>query len=110
MLRELTMSERTDKLYSELGEMLDATARERNVRGPYAVAKRVTSENEYQVSGQAVSRVFYGENYPRSSFIAAFAKAFELSREERDSLARLYTYGELQDNSESSRVVGCLPF
>jgi hypothetical protein len=107
----MTMSERTDKPYSELGEMLDATARERNVRGPYAVAKRVTGENEYQVSGQVVSRVFYGENYPSPGFIAAFARAFELSIEERDRLAWLYTYGELPANSsssESSRVLGAL--
>jgi hypothetical protein len=106
MLRELTMSERTDKLYSELGELLNATARERNVRGPYAVAKHITNENGYQISGQAVSRVFYGENYPRPTFIAAFADAFELSIEERNTLAWFYIYGEeLEENSEFSRVI-----
>jgi hypothetical protein len=103
---EATISNRADKLYSELGEMLDAMARNRHVREPYAVAKRVTNTTGYQISGQAVSRVFYGENYPRPSFIAAFADAFELSIEERNTLAWFYIYGEeLEENSEFSRVI-----
>jgi hypothetical protein len=102
MLREQTSSERTEALYSKLGELLDTIARKRNVRGPYSVAKRVTDTNGSQISGQGVSRLFYGENYPRPSFIAAFAQAFELSIEERDRLAWLYTYGEeLEDETQS---------
>ena len=93
MLLEQTISERTDGLYSELGEMLDAIARQRNVRGPYSVARWITDTTGYRVSGQAVSGHFYGVRYPRPSFITAFAEAFDLSLEERDKLAWLYTYG-----------------
>jgi hypothetical protein len=96
------MNDGADKPYSQLGELLDSMARKRNVRGPYAVAKHITATVEHQISGQAVSRIFYGENYPRPSFIAAFAQAFELSIEERDRLAWLYIYGEaLQDDRHS---------
>src|SRR3954447_4786780 len=94
-----------NKPYSKLGELLDTIAREHNVRGPYAVAKRVTDTNGSQISGQGVSRLFYGENYPELSFIAAFAQDFELSIEERDRLAWLYTYGEELEEDETQRAL-----
>src|SRR4051794_27416302 len=101
MLREQTISERTDEPYSELGKTLDALARKGNVRGPYSMAKRVTNTTGYRVSGQAVSGHLYGARYPRPSFMSAFAQAFELNIEERDKLARIYTYGELKDERQS---------
>jgi allantoicase len=90
-------------LYSELGQLLDAIACRRNVHGPCAVAKRITDVGGSQVSGQEVSRCFFSGTYwTTPSFIAAFANAFELSIEERDRLAWLYTYGEeLEDESQS---------
>jgi hypothetical protein len=100
--REQRMSDSTDRNYSELGELLDTIACKRNVRGPYLVAKHLTDATGCQMSGQEVSRLLYGESYPRPSFIAAFAQAFGLSIEERDRLAFLYTYGELQDGNEST--------
>src|SRR4051812_45545034 len=94
------MNDGTDKPYSKLGELLDTIARKRNVRGPYLVAKHITDTTGYRISGQAVSRFFYGENYPRARFIAAFADAFELTLREERELAWLYTYGEeLEDES-----------
>ena len=100
------MSNSSGETYSELGKMLDSMARKRNVRGPYVVAKHVTDATGYRVSGQGVSRLFYGENYPRPSFIAAFAEAFKLSIEERDRLAWLYTYGEELENETQNTFKG----
>lgn len=77
-------------------------ARQRDVRGPYNVAEWVTHKGGYQISGQAVSRIFYGANLPRAIFIAAFAEAFDLSTEERDRLAWFYTYGEPQHRSQGA--------
>jgi hypothetical protein len=87
------VSTRTDKPYRELGKVLDAMARKRDVRGPYAIAKRVTEVSGHSVSGQAVSRYFHDGVKPRPAFMSAFATAFDLTEEERDELAWIYTYG-----------------
>jgi hypothetical protein len=88
----MMVSSGADKPYSELGRILDAMARKRDVRGPYAIAKQVTSVSEYEVSGQAVSRYFNEGVQPRPAFMSAFARAFGLTEEERDTVAWIYTY------------------
>ena len=93
------MSPRTNKAYSELGNLLDDLARKRGVRGPYNIAQRVTIMTGHKVTGQAVSRHFYGESWPKPEFISAFAEAFDLTKEERDMLAWAYTYGPNPDGS-----------
>ena len=82
-----------NKPYSELGKLLDAVARSRNVRGPYYIALHVKSAAGHNVSGQAVSKYLYGEYLPKCAFIEAFADAFELTLQERTELAWTYTYG-----------------
>ncbi len=83
------------KPYSELGKMLDAVARERDVRGPYNIAHYVQDVTGYGVSGQAVSKYLYGELMPKRRFIEAFAEAFVLTPQERAQLAWVYAYGSL---------------
>jgi hypothetical protein len=83
----------SDKPYSELGKVLDAMARKRDVRGPYAIAKQVSELSGHSVSGQAVSRYFNESTRPRPDFMSAFATVFDLTEEERDELAWIYTYG-----------------
>lgn len=87
------MNTRTQKPYCHLGELLDGMARKRSVRGPYNIAQRVTSATDHKVTGQAVSRYFYGDSWPKPAFVSSFAKAFDLTRDERDALAWAYTYG-----------------
>ena len=79
--------------YSELGKLLDALARSRDVRGPYDIALHVKSVAGHYVSGQAVSKYLYGEYLPKHAFIEAFADSFELTLQERTDLAWSYTYG-----------------
>jgi hypothetical protein len=76
-----------------LGKVLDALARERDVRGPYNIAHQVQDTTDFEVSGQAVSKYMYGEYLPKRAFIKAFTDAFELTSYERAELAWLYTYG-----------------
>jgi hypothetical protein len=87
------VTSRGNKPYSELGKLLDGLARKHNVRGPYSIAQQVFEVTGYKVTGQAVSRYFYGEMWPKSAFIAAFADAIYLTIKERDALAWLYSYG-----------------
>lgn len=82
------------KPYCELGKLLDSIARKRDVRGPYSIAHQINAVTGYEVSGQAVSRYFYGSTRPSSGFIGAFVRAFDLSEEERNTLAWFYTYGD----------------
>ncbi len=84
---------RKSRAYSELGKLLDALARNRDVRGPYNIAYYLEDVAGYEVSGQAVSKYLYGEFLPKHAFIRAFADAFKLIPEERRELAWLYTYG-----------------
>jgi hypothetical protein len=80
------------KPYTELGKVLDAMARERDVRGPYAIAKRVEEVSGHRVTGQAISRYFHDGVRPIPAFMNAFATAFDLTEEECDELAWIYTY------------------
>jgi hypothetical protein len=86
-----------NKSYSELGKLLDAMARERDVRGPYNIAHHLDEAVGYQVSGQGMSKYMYGEHLPRPKFIEAFAEAFELTLRERVELAWAYAYGSRLD-------------
>jgi hypothetical protein len=79
--------------YSELGKVLDALARERDVRGPYNIAQHVQDATGYEVTGQAVSKYLYGESSPKSQSIEAFAEAFVLTPLQRAQLAWGYAYG-----------------
>ena len=87
-----------DKLYCELGKLLDILARERDIRGPYAIAEYLKDSNAYNTSGQAISKYMYGHSWPKPSFITVFAEAFELSRQERSELAWTYAYGSRPRN------------
>lgn len=89
--------------YSELGKMLDALARNRDVRGPYNIAYHVREATSYEVTGQSVSKYLYGESVPKREFIKAFTDAFELTSYERAELAWLYTYGSRPDAADSRR-------
>jgi hypothetical protein len=97
----VAVNTRTDKPYGELGKLMDSLARTRDVRGPYNIAQLVTDVTGHRVTGQAVSRYFYGDSRPGPAFISAFAQAFELTKEERDELAWLYTYGTRLDGRPS---------
>ncbi len=79
--------------YSELGKLLDALTRSRDVRGPYNIAYYLKDVAGYEVSGQAVSKYLYGEYLPKQAFIEAFADTFELTPQERRELAWVYAYG-----------------
>jgi hypothetical protein len=80
------------KAYCELGKVLDILARKRNVRGPYSIARQINTGAQYEVSGQVISRYLYGSTRPSPNFIRAFVQAFDLSKEECDTLAWFYTY------------------
>ncbi len=81
-----------NKPYSELGKLLDALARSRDVRGPYQIAQHLEHVNGYEVSGQAVSKYLYGNMGPKRAFVEAFADAFGLTEQERAELAWAYAY------------------
>ena len=87
--------------YSELGKMLDALARSRDVRGPYNIAYYIKDVAGYEVSGQAVSKYLYGESWPKHTFIGAFTEALNLTSEERGKLAWVYTYGLFPETDEN---------
>ena len=86
-----------NKSYSELGKLLDAMARERDVRGPYNIAHHLDEVVDYQVSGQGMSKYMYGETLPKPRFIEAYAEAFERTAQERVELAWAYAYGSRLD-------------
>ena len=90
--------------YCELGKVLDALARERDVRGPYNIAHQVQDTTGFEVSGQALSKYMYGEYLPKREFIKAFTDAFELTSYERAELAWLYTYGSRSDVADNRRL------
>ncbi len=88
------------KPYSELGKMLDALSRSRDVRGPYNIASYLKEVAGFEVSGQAVSKYLYGESWPKHAFIGAFTEALNLTAEERAKLAWVYTYGVFPETAE----------
>ena len=98
-----------DQSYSELGKLLDSLACSRGVCGPYSVARYLVSIDGYVVSGQAISKYLVGAYLPKHSFIEAFADAFELTAQERNELAWVYTYGSsnghIRDRARDDRQV-----
>ena len=86
------MTDNTHKRYCELGKMLDALARERDVRGPYNIAYHIENVTGYKVSGQVLSKYLYGESVPKREFVRAFTEAFKLTPRERSELAWVYSY------------------
>ena len=87
--------------YCELGKVLDALARSRDVRGPYNIASYLRDVSGYEVSGQAVSKYLYGESWPKHAFIGAFTEVLNLTSEERGKLAWVYTYGVSPESAEN---------
>ena len=87
--------------YCELGKVLDALARSRDVRGPYNIASYLRDVAGFEVSGQAVSKYLYGESWPKHAFIGAFTEALNLTSEERSKLAWVYTYGLFPETDET---------
>jgi hypothetical protein len=96
--------ESKDTAYCELGKMLDALARDRNVRGPYNIAHHIENVTDYKVSGQVLSKYLYGRSFPKREFVEAFAEALKLSAQERGELAWVYTYGS-RPKSERLAIV-----
>jgi hypothetical protein len=90
-----------NKPYCELGKVLDALARERDVRGPYKIADYLKEVVGYRLSGQGVSKYMYGMSTPKREFIEAFAEAFELTLRERVELAWVYAYNSRLDLADS---------
>lgn len=78
--------------YSELGQVLDELARKRNVRGPYRVANYIREVTGEGPGGTAWSQFFNGTARPKRSNIALFARAFDLTEDERALLADVYTF------------------
>src|SRR5918995_5117667 len=89
------------RLYCELGKMLDALARSRDVRGPYNIASYLKDVAGFEASGQAVSKYLYGELWPKHAFIGAFTEALNLTSEERGKFAWVYTYGLFPETGET---------
>jgi hypothetical protein len=92
------------KPYSELGKLLDALARERDIRGPYEISRNLQGVIDYEITGQALSKYLYGKSSPRPAFIKAFAEAFKLTSQERAVLAWTYAYGSKPQDEESALV------
>ena len=92
------------KPYSELGKMLDALARERDIRGPYEMSRSLRGVAGYEITGQALSKYLYGKSSPKPAFVKAFADAFELTAQERAVLAWTYTYGSKPRDEERALV------
>ena len=69
------MNTRTDKPYGELGKLMDS------------MAQRATAVTGCKVTGQAVSRYFYGESWPKPVLVWALADAIGLTKDERETLA-----------------------
>jgi hypothetical protein len=91
--------------YCELGKLIDALARERDVRGPYNIADHLQNEAGYEVTGQGMSKYMYGKSLPKPKFLEAFAEAFKLPFQERMELAWVYAYGSRLDPALSPQLV-----
>jgi hypothetical protein len=92
------------KPYSELGKLLDALARERDIRGPYEMSRSLRGITGYEITGQALSKYLYGKSSPKPAFVKAFADTFELTPQERAALAWTYAYGS-RPRDEGFRAV-----
>lgn len=81
--------------YCRLGHLLDRLARERDVRGPATVARIVRHRTGEGPGPSGWHQVFSGETkQPSAKNLTLFAKAFDLTYEERVELALLYTFPE----------------
>jgi hypothetical protein len=92
------------KPYCELGKLLDALARERDIRGPYEMSRSLQRVTGYEITGQALSKYLYGKSSPRPAFVKAFAEAFKLTSQERAVLAWTYAYGSRPQYEEPALV------
>ena len=92
------------KPYSELGKLLDALARERDIRGPYEMSRSLQRVTGYEITGQALSKYLYGKSSPRPAFVKAFAEAFKLASQESAVLAWTYAYGSRPQYEEQALV------
>ena len=92
------------KPYCELGKLLDALARERDIRGPYEMSRSLQRVTGYKITGQALSKYLYGQSSPRPAFVKAFTEAFELTSQERAVLAWTYAYGSRPQYEEPALV------
>jgi hypothetical protein len=99
------LSSKKTKSYCELGKLLDALARSRDVRGSYNIAEHLNDLTNYEVSGQSVSKYLFGNNQPKRAFIVAFADAFELTEQERAALAWVYAYGSPMPSYRSEEAL-----
>lgn len=92
MVSAETVAAGKSKPYCELGKLLDALARDHDVRGPYSIASYLKEVAGYEVSGQAISKYLYGHSQPKAEFVETFAQAFRLTPQERAELAWVYAY------------------
>ena len=99
------LSSTRNKPYCELGKLLDALARSRNVRGPYNMAEYLGDVANHKVSGQSISKYLFGINEPKQAFIRAFADALELTEQERAELEWVYAYGSLPPSHRLEEAV-----
>lgn len=84
--------------YTELGNVLDELARQRNVRGPYNVANYIREKMGHGPNGSAWSQIFRGvTKHPERENMLLFTLAFELTAEERRRLANAYLFLGLGD-------------
>ena len=90
------MASHEGRPYTVLGEMLDALARRRNVRGASRIANHMEERlpGQQVPSGKALAKWLYGDSRPTQRDMQLFADAFELDRREKVRLAWAYTFDE----------------
>lgn len=107
------------KEYGELGKVMDDLARERAVRGPYAVQTYMREQLIAQgrdpdsdgspdklPSGQSVWKYYHDRSHAGDQFISLFAELFELTARERGLLAWTYAYGFPAAAGDTGEAVG----
>jgi hypothetical protein len=99
------MDEGAGRPYSPLGYKIDELARKRNIRGPYQIARRVVGRTGGEgPTGSAWSQILYGRTHPQPLTMLQFAKAFNLSEEERLELATPYTFPPDKEAELEARI------
>ena len=78
--------------YSKLGDVLDEIARDRNVRGPYNVARYVQERTGDGPGGSHWSQIFYGKKEASPRVMKRFSLAMNLTEEEEVKLATAYLF------------------
>ena len=84
--------ERQEQTILRVGEDAGHSGARAKRSGAVQHRHQVQSLTGYEASGQVVSQYLYGRFSPKREFIAAFAKAFELTPQERGNLAWVYAY------------------